>query len=277
MKKNVGYSLVGVLIALSISSIIIFSITELLLTQNKQINHLNSKYHIIDLENLIRLALQDSQVCTNNFKNLNLVTINNSNNLTLSSFIFPPSSSINSIVNSPIGNSPKVIELGGIKQIPNITVESIKLLNWRFISSDRFLADIFIYLKSRLGPLAPIKILGLNVETDPASPINAKTLDNCNLGPKTENSSLMSILGAPMFPEHVICNNGSGNITFHAGMVNTALNEVYYRAIYVTGASHNVIYHFEAPMTPGLKKSSQGAGNNCPLNLVLDGRITDGP
>ena len=275
--NNHGSSLIAVIVASSIGIIVLAALSGMFASQQKEIKRIIAKSTLLDSANAVRRAMSDKAICTHNFVTLNPVTIDNSSPTILASYRFPTNGTIPSVVNSTAGNTPVVVSAGPIPSVPGVSISEIKLINWRNVAPDSFMADISVELSSELGAMAPVVIQGLNVKTNTLSPANAKVLTECELGPAVSLGVLPATLGAPDFPQYVICNGGAQTLAFHIGYADTTANEVYYRLLALTGGSHWVTYHLAAPEVPGNLKSSGGSGGGCPATLQVDGRAIDGP
>ena len=185
--NNRGFSVLEVLVSVGISIIAMMAMTSLLMANQKESARLYEKMTLLDVGNQIRNALLSSDKCTANLSlSANFTAGNNNFNsaaipLTGTALATPLLSPRSIFMGTTIG-SPVVIQKNTKVGNTSITIQDISIVNWLKSGSDDFTADLIVGVVSDKGPLAPLKIAGLNISTDPASPVGNKKILACALG-----------------------------------------------------------------------------------------------
>lgn len=166
-----GFSLVETMVVLAVALIGLLAVTNLMSHMGRETIRLGSKTEAVAVVSDVKRALSDSTTCLTNFGMLRiddgLVMSDPAYKLTVSQLT--EGASVLALVGQPVAGMTK-----------QLRVDAIEAVNWTKPASDAYIFDLNIpvtYVPG--GPFAPLKILRVSMQTNPASPPNAKVPVSC--------------------------------------------------------------------------------------------------
>lgn len=184
-----GNTLITVLVALGIASILVAGTMSMLYQLQKETRRLTVKANLIDIQSSIRRMLSDSAKCTFNM-NYGSITVNHTSAAALSAH----SVDFLSTASLKFGTTPDsetILSLGQIPSLSGTEVTKIKVNNWRSSSATDYLADLVIEISSTSGPIAPLVIANISFTTAGGGLI-AEPIVSCSTGLSSSLSSNFS-------------------------------------------------------------------------------------
>lgn len=167
-----GFSLLGLLIAISVGFFVVLAVTALLQFQMKETESLRGKLELNQTQMELQRAFLNPAICLRNFRTLIF------NETQFSSAYSVPMAEL-FVRTTP---DEKILENGqSLRGQARSRVESIAASNFRKISVNKYKLDINVLVQSTFaGTLeGKIRLIRVHVETDPASPANAKVITSC--------------------------------------------------------------------------------------------------
>ncbi len=206
--NNHGFSLMEVIIVAGISVVIMMAVSTMFFNENRQSKALAEKLAGLDFQNLLIASLADGALCdyflTNPAEAGNRST-NVINTLSLKTAIInlkniPQSSTVPNPALTTIGKSVSPIA-------PNLRVQSIQINNFTG-AADSYTANLRVNFDNTQTVISvqPV-IASLHIQTNPASPPNAKQITGCAAAAAT--SSIICT--------HVVRSSPNGNTTYSYG------------------------------------------------------------
>lgn len=180
-----GMTLVEVLIATGIMSILMFAVSSMIIQISKEEQYFETRLEILGTEFSIFKVFSDASTCTKNLKN----SIFDSTSLATTSV------SYNEIFASDSLTAPAIVKTPASTAINGLLVNSIKLENIQSLGiSDGWTGEVVVkFNNSLLLRPAPDYRLKTIFSTDSSSPDNAKVITNCSF----TNSSGSCTPGTP--------------------------------------------------------------------------------
>lgn len=200
LKSNNGFSLIQVMMAVGLSSILIMGLmyTSEMMLDIKKNNDQN--YEIVSAIYKVGIALNKEPVCT--LYNLNQTEFNPTKNILLQNIKINPTTNLISL-NSLIGNT---------LNVTNISVDNFQVTQATATHTD-YLADlnIFISRDSGIGSKNIVRKIPLNIYAENLGPNLARIL-KCRANDPIENTNIAS---TPANFENSVCNMFGG--TYNSG------------------------------------------------------------
>lgn len=187
-----GLTLIGVMVALGVSAIVIYIMASMNSAQQKEMSRLFQKLALLDTSNIIRTVLSDEQRCGYNLSQSG--TFDATSVPTVGVPLTSKLISLSILVNGTVPTAPTVVEAS--QEIPTaqgVTATEIYVTNWMHDGSGSYTADLFVDVISSAGPIAPVRIAGINIVSVGA--IGARTITRCKLGPIATGASVLVFSG----------------------------------------------------------------------------------
>lgn len=179
---SLGFSIIEILIASGIVSIVALATVSIITSQRAEMTRLQAAAASIDVQSSVAGVLRTTGGCTFNLGPPG-TTFNASGIPTSGAPLGTNPKTYNQIYDGADNTKPILVSVSAmLGQIPGVTVASIVLTDWLSIGVDEFRASLVISynLPNGIG-VRPIRIEGIKILTDPASPVNAKTMSVCSL------------------------------------------------------------------------------------------------
>lgn len=271
--NNSGSTLVGVLIAAGIVSILIYILASMSHAQQREIRRLFQKLALIDTSNIIRSLLSDASICTYNlslpgpFDGTSVPTsgVALNSKLVVLPLIRNGTDTMASVV---VENNLEIVSADGV------LAKEIYVSNWLHDGAGKYSADLFIVVESASGPIAPLKIAGINIETIGA--INTRTITSCKIGP--ENPTGNSIIAFSGDADSVTAVDVSKSFFLPNGMwtivVSTGIEHAWFVTPINLSIDGSIVYTFpgggaDPPGTNWIPLSGTKAGVSGDRNIIV--------
>jgi type II secretory pathway pseudopilin PulG len=177
IRKQNGFSLMEVLVASALGMMVMLGMASYLMQQKKEVVRLRQKVDIGELADVIRRTYSEALTCSETLAKLEI----NENQMKSKGY----SLSAKIVRETSDENYPPLIQVG--QRVPNLNpevmVDRISYMNWRKLGNDHFRFDVQVDLSSQLGPISPIKVFGVTLYTEPASPATQKVVVGCGDAP----------------------------------------------------------------------------------------------
>lgn len=164
-KSQQGFSLVSTMVGLTVASIGMFAMMQMMESLNRENRALSEKIEFNDLKRLLTSSLSDNSICSSMVSGLNQVLPTNTQGLQRVDLQFT------SIPSSSVSGSSALIDVNTPFN-GTVNVGSINMRNFRLTSPNRYVADLVIALDSNnlVRDLAPFSMT-FNVSTDASNRI----------------------------------------------------------------------------------------------------------
>lgn len=175
VKSEAGFSLIEILMSLTLIGISMAAMISMIIYQNSAIKQVESKLAVLDLERYMIMTLSNSSICS--------FALTNPVPLTFDSTSTSASMNISRIQTSATASAPDVVSVGGTVSSVT-TVKSIQVTDIENTgASDDFRGQLVVAFTSSSGiQFKPLKF-AINIKTDPdpvTSPATAKKVISCN-------------------------------------------------------------------------------------------------
>lgn len=178
-KAHMGNSLITVLLAMGLASILSLVIASMMSDFSKQSHRLEHKIQALQLERVLMNSFMSQAVCLNNVGSgpVDLSTVPSAPAPNTTNYI-TTRISLNDIKDGPASTSPVILTSGsGVPNVFGLKVVNIGLKNWYTPSADNYRADLELALESDSGPIAPVSVRDIRIFT--TGPLASKTILAC--------------------------------------------------------------------------------------------------
>jgi len=179
LRDEKGMSLVEVLVATAIMGFVVFALTTQIISQQRESKALAEKLGSLDLQQLLLSVLSDGSVCSFQLTDPSQSTYR-STNIINSQSLASQKITLQRILMRPVADSAVLVQVGEAASpiSPHLSVASIEIDSIEG-AGDFFTGQFVISLNSS-GPRPPKALrVRTTLQTDPASPANAKVIVGC--------------------------------------------------------------------------------------------------